>query len=82
MKRIKGTNIGVITSNKLYSTNKSGVKGVRYEESRKKWRAEIRVSNKAIFLGRFSTMDEAILARKQAEEKYFKKFINGGIDNE
>lgn len=75
MKSVKGTNIGVISTNKPYKNNKSGIKGVTYEEKRKKWRAEIRVNYKLIFLGRFNTFEEAVEIRKQAEQKYFGKFL-------
>ncbi len=75
MKSVKGTNIGVISTNKPYKNNKSGVKGVRYEPSKKKWRADIRVNYKAILIGRFNTFEEAVKARKKAEEKYFSKYL-------
>ena len=51
--------------------NRSGIKGVRFEEARQKWRAQIVVDNVAINLGRFSTQEAAKEARYQAEVKYF-----------
>jgi hypothetical protein len=75
MKRINGTNIGVISTNKPYKNNKSGIKGVRYDQSRNKWIATIRYQYKSIFLGRFNTFEEAVEKRKQAEEKYFSQFL-------
>ena len=75
MKAMKGTNIYVISTDKPYKNNKSGVKGVRYEPSRKKWRADIRVNYKAILIGRYDTFEEAVKHRKEAEEKYFGEFL-------
>ena len=63
--------------------NTSGVVGVNYRKDRGKWRAEIQVNNKYIYLGMFSNFKDAVNARKEAERKYFKDYfdhdsINGG----
>lgn len=47
----------------LRSTNKSGVNGVRYSESRKKWRAEAHNGDRHIIM-EFKTMEEAIACRR------------------
>ncbi|MFK5284141.1 hypothetical protein ACI3PL_31630, partial [Lacticaseibacillus paracasei] len=52
-------------------TNSHGVKGVRAYKF--KWIAEIRVNNKAIYLGSYDSYEGAVLARKQAEIKYQKE---------
>ena len=39
-----------------------------------KWTAYIRKDGKRIYLGVFSNFDDAVKARKQAEEKYFKEW--------
>ncbi|AUE23479.1 HNH endonuclease [Escherichia phage vB_EcoS_HSE2] len=54
----------------LARNNTSGVTGVRFDKSRGKWRAEIKVKKRVIHLGRFETIDDAIAARKAAEVKY------------
>jgi hypothetical protein len=56
---------------RIQSNNNSGCVGVNYRESNAKWRAYICVNRKHITLGTFSTKEEAIRARKEAEEKYF-----------
>lgn len=48
------------------SNNTSGVKGVRWEASRQRWRAQIMVSGRAKNLGRFHTKEEAIDAYNTA----------------
>lgn len=54
--------------NRSVAGRESGaVIGVYWIASKGKWRADIKVCGKAIYLGIFSTQDEAIAARKAAE---------------
>lgn len=55
-------------------TNTSGTTGVVWDKNRNKYLAKIRVDYRIINLGRFMNIDEAILARKAAEAKYFGEF--------
>lgn len=57
---------------KIRVDNKSGVKGVSYDKTNKKWRADIRVNGKQLKLGAWKDKQTAIAARKIAEEKYYK----------
>mgnify|MGYP005767621391 CR=1 FL=1 len=59
----------------LFSHNTSGITGVTWNKERNKWQAQIVVNNQNINLGRFLSFDEAVKARLQAEEKYFKDFM-------
>ncbi|MED1559929.1 AP2 domain-containing protein [Bacillus paramycoides] len=52
--------------------SKSGIKGVYFEGRSEKWISAITVNRKRIYLGRFVEKDDAIKARKLAEEKYLK----------
>ena len=56
----------------LSRINTSGVRGVCYNSTLKKWQASIGFQGKRITLGRFNTKEEAVKARKDAEEKYYK----------
>ena len=58
----------------LRSDNKSGVTGVIWHKRSGKWRAYIRVNNKFIELGLFNIFEDAVKARKEAEDKYFGEF--------
>ena len=52
-------------------TNKSGIKGVWYDERRNKWCAGISLHGKSIGLGRYNTIEDACEARKNGEIKYW-----------
>lgn len=62
--------------------NKSGHSGVYYDKSRNKWSVQISVNNKKIFIGRYNFYDDAVNARKNAENKYFKEFSYDNSINE
>lgn len=51
--------------------NTSGYKGVYLIKSVNKWMAQIMVNRKSIYLGLFSNIQAAVLARKWAERRYF-----------
>lgn len=59
MNRVKRTN------------NTSGTVGVHYNKRDKVWQSTISIDKKRISLGYFSNKDDAIKARKQAENKYY-----------
>lgn len=60
----------------IRSDNNSGIAGVLWNESRKKWIAYIRYNKKGITLGYYNTKEEAIEARKQAEIDLFGEYRN------
>lgn len=72
---VEGTNIKIISRDRLQSNNTSGVTGVIWNKAREKWEAKIRFKNKIYYLGRYKNKEDAIKARKEAEEKYFKEFL-------
>ena len=76
--RKKYLRIGTISDNNVNRTrarnSTSGVTGVCFHKGTQKWTAYIRKDGKRIYLGVFSNFDDAVKARKQAEEKYFKEW--------
>lgn len=52
-------------------TNTSKVKGVYWHKNKQKWQANIQINGTLLYLGIFESKEDAITARKQAEEKYF-----------
>lgn len=54
----------------LYKTNTSGISGVTWNKINRNWR--VRIGNKNI--GSYKNFDDAVNARKEAEEKYFGEY--------
>lgn len=70
----EATNAENLRNGKLRRTNKSGVVGVSFDKQRNKWAASITVDSEDIYLGRYDCIEDAIKARKEAEEKYFGEY--------
>lgn len=58
----------------LKRNNTSGVTGVSWYKPKQMWRSYIRFNNEWMHLGYFINFDDAVKARKKAEEKYFGKW--------
>ena len=58
----------------LSKNNTSGVTGVTWHKRDRVWQARIKVGYKYIHLGYFDRFENAVKARKKAEEKYFGEF--------
>lgn len=56
---------------RLNNKNNTGHRGVRWIEKESKWRVQITANNKAINVGTFGNIEDAINARKEAERKYW-----------
>lgn len=69
-----------IENAKKYVTNKSGYKGVFFRAEWDRWEANITVNSKRLHLGVFKNYEDAVLARKAAEEKYFGQFNRAEVD--
>ena len=54
--------------------NTSGHRGISWHKKYQKWIAQIGVMGKLKYLGLFSDIEDAIKARKEAEEKYFGEY--------
>lgn len=72
---IEGTNIQVIATDKPMAHNTSGVKGVKWDKEREKWIAEIIFQKQHYYLGRYDNKEDAVKARKEAEDKLHKEFL-------
>lgn len=55
--------------------NTSGVKGVSWDESNKVWIAHLKFKRDVVLSKRFKNKQDAINARKEAEEKYFNPIL-------
>ena len=70
----------------IRSNNTSGVTGVYFKKESNKWFAIITVNKKIINLGYFKNFEDAVKARKEAEEKYYGEFsydnsMKAGVNN-
>ena len=72
------TTIRPIMEGKTRNTNTSGVTGVRIRRYSDEpvYQARITVRGKTVYLGTFSTLEEAAAARKAAEIEYFKPIVD------
>jgi hypothetical protein len=69
------TNVTKIKSNRIYSNNTSGVKGVSWVKHYCKWNAYITFQKKRYNLGYYTNIEDAIHVRKVAEEEKFGEFL-------
>lgn len=63
-----------LMNTKLRKDNTSGVKGVHWRNDTKKWAATIWVNKEFISLGCYINFEDAVKARKEAEEIYFGEY--------
>lgn len=61
-------------NSKRRSDNTSGVKGVSWDSSRKKWRVRIELNGKTKLIGRFNDIHEAELAIREARNEVHGEF--------
>lgn len=61
---------------RVQSNNRSGLKGAYYHDCHrgKKWRSQIKLGNRLVFLGYFHTAEEAHAAYGKAAVEYFGEF--------
>lgn len=71
--KIDGVIVSTITR-KIRSDNKTGYKGITKRKNGK-YRVSITVNKKRINLGTYDSLEDAINARKEAEQKYFKPIL-------
>ena len=63
-----------IMNSKLQKNNKSGISGVYFDDDYKRWMARITKNREVILLGSFANYNDAVEARRSAEEKYFGEY--------
>lgn len=59
--------------NKTQKNNKTGYTGISYING--KYRVRIQINHKSKHIGYFNTLEDAVIARKNAEDKYFKPIL-------
>lgn len=61
------------------ATNSSGVKGVHWHKSNKKWNARLRVNGKEIHVGSFDDLDQAKAAIQAARSTHHREYSNNTV---
>lgn len=65
----------------LRRNNTTGVTGVYWIKNRNRWKAEITHNNKVILIGYFIEFEDAVNARKNAEDKYYGEYSYDNSQN-
>jgi hypothetical protein len=72
---VGGTQISRIKSEKLSSTNTSGVRGVYFDKRTGKWRARLKFKGKLMNFGYYTKFEDAVKARREAESVIYGEFL-------
>ena len=72
---IDGTCVEMLRANTRRSNNKSGVVGVMWRPSCRKWQATIMFKGTRHNLGMYEKFDDAVAARREAEARYYDSFL-------
>lgn len=72
---VDGTCVEMIRANTKRCNNTSGVPGVEWWTSKGVWRATICFKGKRRYLGSYHRFEDAVQARKRAEEELFLPFL-------
>ena len=70
-----GSCIEMLRSKTIRSNNTSGVPGVDWLAAKGRWRATICFKGKRRYLGSYTDFEEAVKARKRAEEDIHDRFV-------
>lgn len=72
---VDGTCVEMLRANTVRRNNTSGVPGVEWRASNGTWRASICFKGRRYYLGNFARREDAIKARKRAEEQIVEPFL-------
>ena len=72
---IDGTCVELLRSGTMRRNNSSGVPGVDWWAAKGKWRATICFKGKRTYLGSYQRFEDAVAARRKAEENLHGKFL-------
>ncbi len=72
---IDGTCVEMLAAKTVRSNNTSGVPGVDWRASKRVWRASICFKGRRTYLGSYGRFEDAVRARKRAEEELHDSFV-------
>lgn len=73
---VDGTCVEMLQAKTVRRNNTSGVPGVEWRPTKQRWRATICFQGKRRYLGSYRRFEDAVNARKQAEEALHDKFLD------
>lgn len=73
---VDGTQITKIKTMNLTAANSSGVMGVYFDKRSNRWRARLKFKGKLMNFGSFLKFEDAVSARKRAENEYYGEFLD------
>ncbi len=73
---IDGTCVEMLRAKTVRRNNTSGVPGVEWVARKQRWRASICFKGKRHYLGSYRSFDDAVKARKEAEEEFHDRFLH------
>lgn len=73
---INGTCVEMLKKRTVRCNNTSGVPGVDWLAKKQRWRAMICFKGKRHYLGSYKKFEDAVTARKRAEEELFDRFLD------
>lgn len=83
---VDGTCVEMLRAKTVRRNNTSGVPGVDWRASRNNWRASICFKGERRYLGSYARFEDAVKARKRAEEdlhdRFLREFAEGAVSNE
>ena len=59
--------------------NKSGAIGVHWYKAKRRWRAQVKLNGKRVWVGHFLNLEDAIKARQRAAKFHFGEFAPHGV---
>jgi hypothetical protein len=63
------------TNQSMRSTNSSGYRGVSWCKEKRRWKAQIMVGGKTLFLGRYDTREDAHAIYADAARRHHGEFV-------
>lgn len=73
---VNGTCVEMLQNRTIRRNNTSGVPGVDWLAKKQRWRATICFKGKRRYLGSYKNFEDAVKARKRAEEELFDAFLD------
>ena len=72
---IDGTCVEMLATRPLRCNNTSGATGIDWMPRKQRWRASICFKGRRRYLGSYTRFEDAVKARKRAEEELFQRFL-------